>query len=362
MSQWFSPALFGAAGSPKSRAYLLAVVLTVLPVAGVADEATNASLVELGEKLFRDEKLSADGKISCQSCHRPELAFTDGLATARGAHGRLGTRNTPSLLNVASHPPFFWDGRRPTLESQSTEPFLTPEEHGIADERGLLDLVRRDESYGELVRRAYGKALEKLNIADVRSALVGFMKSLIAFDSPFDRFLAGEVQALSVEQRRGLQLFEGRARCSQCHQLSKPAPLLTDNQFHALGADVSSHARLAELSREVMRSRDDRLPISARPDIAALGRFVVTKNPRDIGKFKTPSLRNVAVTGPYMHDGSVATLREAVEREIYYRSQADGAPAIFTPDEKNDIVTFLTSLTGEQYRSRRTADWETRAK
>lgn len=274
-------------------------------------DASNA-LIRLGEKLFFDRRLSGDGTISCASCHQPDKAFTDGRVLAEGIGGKRGTRNTPSILDAALSTTQFWDGRRATLEDQVIDPFVNPNEHGLANHASVLSRIREDASYERDFGAAFSIEGGRLSMEHVRKALAAYIRSLNISDSAFDRFEYGaDKSALSDSARRGLELFRGRAQCSSCHTIGKTDAVLSDGRFHAAGVETARiAARLPELTARVVRTSGDQLDglITTDPDVAALGRFVVTRDPRDIGAFRTPSLRNVAQTAPYMHDGGIATL------------------------------------------------------
>ncbi|HEX6899934.1 MAG TPA: cytochrome c peroxidase [Thermoanaerobaculia bacterium] len=313
------------------------------------DNPQTPEKVALGRALFEDKRLSADGQVSCATCHQAERAFTDGRSVAQGVRKQDGTRNAPTLLNSAYLTSMFWDGRRVTLEEQAGDPLVNPVEHGLADHGEVLARVRTDAAHAAGFRKTFGVAPEAIRMEHVAKALAAFQRTLVAGDSPFDRYrYGGDPTALSDAQVRGLGLFEGRARCAACHTIGEESALLTDNAFHTLGIGRTNAqpgladraTRLALLSA----SERDRSIISD-PEVAALGRFAVTLKPLDIGRFRTPTLRNVALTGPYMHDGSVPTLGEAVERELYYRGLESGRPLILTPLEKADLVAFLEALT-----------------
>ena len=306
--------------------------------------------IALGKKLFFDTRLSADGAVSCASCHQPERAFTDGLPLARGLSGRTGTRNTPSLINVAFNRFQFWDGRQPDLETQAIEPFFNLREHGLPDEHVLLNIVRRDRGYAAAFRAAFQGSPDAIGIEQIARALASFERTLVAGNSSFDRYeFAHETSALTAGAVRGLALFRGSARCATCHTIGTESALFSDDQFHSVSNGLRPLGpRLAALASGVVRDREGGTAIDQRilsdGEVAQLGRFLVTLNPVDIGKFRTPSLRNVASTAPYMHDGSVATLAEAVELELYYRGVEAGHPLILTPHEKDDLVEFLNAL------------------
>lgn len=318
-------------------------------IAVPADDPLTPAKVTLGRMVFFDKRLSGDNTISCASCHVPEKGYTDGLPLALGIGGRLGSRKTPSLLNVGLSTSAFWDGRRPSLEAQALDPLFNPREHGLTDRATLIQLLRGDPVYRGAFRRAFGTEADAITLEHLGQAVASFERTLWAAGSPFDRYeYAGDRLALSAAAQRGLTLFRGRAQCAVCHTLGEGSASFSDEQFHSLGVGFGKIApRLGQIATRVANSPPDVLDklILSDADIAELGRFNVTKQPADIGKFKTPSLRNVAVTGPYMHDGSVRTLDEAVDAEVYYRSVEANHPLILSPAEKSDLVEFLKSLT-----------------
>jgi cytochrome c peroxidase len=302
--------------------------------------------------LFEDRHLSADGQISCATCHQTDRAFSDGQPVARGIGGQLGSRNTPALVNASFSTTFSWEGRRTSLDDQVLDPFFNSREHGIASGQVLLDLLAGETGLVGDFQRTFREKAEVLSLEHVALALACFVRSLVGDDSAFDRFMyKGEHAALTDAQRRGLKLFRGRGQCASCHLIGDKEAPLTDGQFHArhLEAGLRRHLpSLVPLVRATPREQLGEL-IASRPDIAALGRFLVTLDPGDIGRFRTPSLRNVALTGPYMHDGSVPTLARAVEREIYYPDAEVARSVSLTPSETDDLVAFLESLTSTKY-------------
>lgn len=310
-----------------------------------------AAFAELGRRLFTDTRLSANGMMSCATCHIPEKHFTDGRPTARGRDGRSLTRHTPSLLNVRYLNSLFWDGRASDLAAQARTPLLGRAEHGLT-ERTAAELVRSDDYYAATFPRLTGVKRNSLSIRDIALALSAYERTLLAADSAFDRSQFGHDRtAMTPAARRGFELFRGRAKCASCHSSDENSALFTDQEFHAspLPLPESAVSQLGELTAKVeaLRTRGyiDELNalISTDRDIAALGRFTVTLDPRDIGSFKTPSLRNVALTGPYMHDGSVASLPQAIEIELYSRSPGN-YPIVLTEDEREDLLQFLLAL------------------
>ncbi|MEX0702352.1 MAG: cytochrome c peroxidase [Planctomycetales bacterium] len=274
--------------------------------------------VALGKQLFFDPRLSGDDAMSCATCHLPEKGLADGRPHGVGRKEKPLARNTPGLWNVGFHASFFWDGRAATLEQQALAPIESPEEMNQD-----LDELERElnavPGYARQFREVFGTAATREGTA---RALAAFERTLVAGPSPFDRYLAGEEQALSAEARRGLELFRGEAGCVRCHR----GPLLSDGKFYRVGAGF----------------RD-------------AGRGGVTGKKEDRFAFRTPSLRNVAETAPYMHDGSRETLTEVVT--FYFRevpaAAPDGLPLDVDPllgqsfSDIAAVVAFLESLTGE---------------
>jgi cytochrome c peroxidase len=324
-----------------------------------ATRSQSATLTELGRTLFFDVRFSQDGKVSCASCHQLEKAFTDGRVVAQGVHDKQGTRNTPSLRNATYTQAKFWDGRRADLDSQVLDPFINAQEHGLRDHAELLQKLHESTDYNKLWQRAFGSVVSSAELTDLTQALSAYVRSLKQTNTRLDRYLfRRNGTALNLNERRGLELFRGRAQCTTCHLIGKAEAPLTDGDYHSLALGFERLTpqlpRLIKTVAATPRQDIDRL-ISADAEVAALGRFVVTLRPADIGKFKTPSLRNVADTAPYMHDGSIATLEEAVEREIYYRGKTLGRPVMLSLAERADLLAFLKALTEtptEQQQSR----------
>lgn len=328
------------------------------PVSAPIDNAQSPDKIALGKRIFSDKRFSADGSISCASCHLPDKAFTDGKVVAEGLRKQKSTRNSPTLLNTAYFTSQFWDGRRASLEDQAKDPFVNATEHGLPNHDALLAVVRGDIKYIGQFKRVFGIDANEITIDHVTKAIAAFERTLVAGNSPFDRFLyANERDALSPAAQRGLELFRGRAGCVTCHSIEKNFALFTDNKFHSAGVGFERiQSRLAEITTRFMKAKGEATAqltssnsvdaaVLSDADISELGRFVVTSDPTDIGKFKTPTLRNVALTAPYMHDGSVTTLREVIDIELYVRGTEANRPVILTPAEKNDLVEFLSALT-----------------
>ncbi|HZT02530.1 MAG TPA: cytochrome c peroxidase [Steroidobacteraceae bacterium] len=317
-------------------------------------KSSDQRVIELGRQLFSDPRLSADGKVSCSRCHVPRLAFSDGRPLALGRDDVIETRNTPSLLNAVYLDALFWDGRRASLESQALAPLTNPAEHAFRSQSELVAVIRRSPSYLRAFQGAFRVSAAGIDAKLVTRALAAYERTLLAGDSAFDRYLYGhDSGALSPAAVRGLSLFRGRAGCSSCHAIGSSYALLTDGQYHVspMGLSEGVTKSLGQLTREISEStkagnhRKIEHLIATDPNVAALGRFVVTLNPRDIGTFRTPSLRNVSLTAPYMHDGSIATLSQAVDEELYRRGRVLKYPIPLTVNERHDLVAFLDSLT-----------------
>jgi len=305
--------------------------------------------IEIGKQLFFDKRLSKNGTISCATCHAPEKAFSDGLPVAKGIDGKLGVRNTPSLFNVRFNTSQFWDGRRESLEQQARDPLLNPSEHGFDTEKDVLNAVRRIPAYQNLFISASGNQDHEITMQDLTSALAAFERTLVSGRTPFDRYYFDkDDQALSESAKRGYRLFAGAARCVECHQIGTQEALFTDQQFHGIQFALQKiRSNVGSMATQIARmSPDERSKVAVLDkDFAALGRFIVTTDPKDIGSFKTPSLRNVAVTAPYMHDGSVPSLKQAVAQEVRYRQRRSSDVFILTIEESSDLVSFLEALT-----------------
>jgi cytochrome c peroxidase len=310
--------------------------------------------VALGKRLFFETRLSVDGKVSCSTCHDPDRAFTDGKQVAEGVRGQRGTRNSPTLLNVIFNTGQFWDGRVDSLEDQATLPLINPVEMG---NRSVDDVVKRLSSspdYNAEFETAFGGRVTQARLA---LALASFERTLVSGDSPLDRYMAGDQRALSDDARRGLAIFRGKGRCGRCHSFSEQAPFFTDFAFHNTGVAANNPA-FAELARKVFEISDKPGAPSVidslghEPGGQELGRVLVTHHPFDIGSYKTPSLRNIALTAPYFHDGSARTLADVVK---FYNGggqaniNRDGEldPLSLTAEEQRQLVTFLEALTGD---------------
>ena len=294
--------------------------LAALPPPSFPTTPARLAKVRLGHDLFFDTRLSIDQSLSCATCHSPQHAFADGRRLPAGFRGKTLRRHSPTVLNAAYTVAQFWDGRASGIEAQATMPIMSNDEMNMGTEDLVVSRLEEDARYAAQFRQIYGG---RPNLKLIGDAIAAFEQTLVTPDSPFDRYARGERTALHDQQKRGLILFVGKAACSQCHT----GPNFTDGAFHNLGVDPAPDA-----------PRDE-------------GRYEVTKNPADRGAFKTPTLRNVALTAPYFHDGSLSTLEEVVD---FYNRGGGAHPGksdrIFqlelTVDEKQDLVAFLRSLTG----------------
>jgi cytochrome c peroxidase len=300
------------------------------PVPIPKDNPPTAETIALGRRLFYDKRLSKDNTLACASCHEPNAYFTDDRQVSKGVGGQLGVRNAPTLLNVAYQPFQFWDGRALTLEDQAASPMINPVEMNQAHKVSVSKL-RRDPVYHSMFRAAFGT--EDVTLSRIEKALASFERTLLSGDSAFDRFqYGGQKDALTPQQVRGLAVFINPAKgnCAACHTINAQYALFTDGKFHNLGEGVEEDG---------VTFKD-------------LGRYHQTGIETDRGAFKTPTLRNVAKTAPYMHDGSLKTLKEVVD---FYAGQGNSNPNLdkeiqsihLTGQDREDLVAFLNSLTGD---------------
>jgi cytochrome c peroxidase len=313
-----------------------------------------AAKVELGRKLFFDPRLSADGKVSCSTCHDPKLAFTDGKAVAEGVAGRLGVRNSPSLFNAVFNVQQFWDGRTDTLEQQAAEPLVNPLEMGNASHDEVVARLRSLSEYRAEFQSVFAS---EITIEGFSQAIAAYERTLLSGDSPLDRFLAGAEGAIGAEARRGFAVFRGRGRCARCHSFSEQRPFFTDFAYHNTGVaaihpDFERLARRATAAAETDQAKSiiDRLGREAGGQ--ELGRILISYQLFDVGSYRTPSLRNVGVTAPYFHNGSARTLADVVkfyDQGGRHNLNIDEElhPLGLTEDEQRDLVRFLESLTGQ---------------
>lgn len=277
------------------------------PVQHPQDNPFSEAKVALGARLFDDPKLSKSGQIACASCHARELGFADGVRTSFGHDRQRGRRNAQGLFAVAWVKPLFWDGRSPDLEDQALHPLIDPKEMAAGDLIEVEQRVAGDPSYAAGFAAAFGD--EQVTVRRISMALATFQRSLRPRGGRFERFMKGDSRALNDQQLKGLHLFRTRGGCANCHN----GPLLTDMKFHNLGLHFYGR------------------------ELQDLGRYEVTKAPEDVGRFRTPSLRGVGQTGPYMHNGLFPSLEAAVN---FYT--AGGARPRPREDQKEDPLFPMT--------------------
>lgn len=286
------------------------------------DNPTTAEKVELGKQLYFDKRLSADNSVSCASCHDPAKGWSNGEATAAGIDGLRGGRSAPTVLNTAYQQFQFWDGRAGSLEEQALGPIANPIEMNLPVEEAVKRIAAI-EGYARQFQQVFGEPVNQDNLA---KAIAAFERTVLSGNAPYDRFKAGDEDALSAEAQKGMKLFFGKARCSSCHSGAN----FTDNGFHNIGVSFDKD------------ERDD-------------GREVISKLEGDRGAFKTPTLRDIARSAPYMHDGSLATLEDVVE---YYNKggtpndylDEEIFPLKLSDEQKKALVTFLTEgLASDDY-------------
>lgn len=313
----------------KTIAAIFLFALTGLLISSYTNTPPINTKAALGQKLFNDKILSKDRSISCASCHIPEFGFSDTLAFSKGIEGRATTRNTPSVLNMKNRPYFFWDGRAKSLEQQALMPIAHPDEMGLPIKEAVARL-NADASYRQLFLRIF-KTLPNSN--NLGAAFAAFERTLETDSSRFDAYI-DDVVAFTPSEERGRKLFiSEKTKCFDCHR----GPDFTDDQFKNIGL-FDGYA------------------------LNDSGRYLISRKKEDLGKFKTPGLRNIALTAPYMHNGMFQTLEEVID---YYNNPGAfvlnpvnmdttmGVPIGLTKQEKTDLVAFLKTLTDKRFQKQR---------
>ena len=316
------------------------------------DNIANDARIALGRKLYFDTRLSKDGTVSCATCHDVSRGFTDRRGTSEGIGDKLGQRNAPTTMNALFFSTQFWDGRAPSLEEQAKLPIVNPIEMGMPNGQAVTDAIKNDGDYKVMFQAAYNRPP---SYDDVGKAIAAFERTLVFLDTPFDAFQGGDAKAISTDAIAGWVLYNGKARCNACHQISSGSPIGTDNRFHNIGVaakhkDFEGLAKKAALALAKDNTKEAQDRFALETDLAELGRFVVTKNRNDIGSFKTQQVRNVGITAPYMHDGSMATLWDVIDH--YNKGGEPNAfldggiePLALTDKEVDQLVAFLFTLT-----------------
>ncbi|MEN8136210.1 MAG: cytochrome c peroxidase [Thermodesulfobacteriota bacterium] len=350
-------------GKPADlQAVLKSPPLGLPPVSIPKDNPITFEKIQLGRKLFFDRRLSLNGTMSCAMCHIPEQGFTNNeLATAVGIEGRTVRRNAPTLYNVAYFANIFHDGREKRLEYQVWLPMLAVNEMANPSIGWVVEIIQQLSDYEGLFEAAFngrGPGVETIGMA-----IASYERTLISGNSTFDRwYYGGEEKALDESAKRGFRLFTGKGQCSLCHRVNDNYSLFTDDDFHntgigwyeSVGEEPASYP--VQLSPGVVVQMPAKVIESVEePKPGDIGRYEVTLDPADRWSYKTPSLRNVELTAPYMHNGKLNTLREVVD---FYAKGGVANPYLdplitpkgFTNREKVDLVSFLKSITGDNIR------------
>ena len=310
-----------------------------------ADNPMSEEKVELGKMLYFDPRLSGDSSISCSKCHDPETGFTEESQLSTAYPGTKHWRSTPTILNAAYHDFLFWDGRAGSLEEQALGPIQAP----IEMNQNLAHLEAKLSQIPEYVKRFKDVFGEKPNRDDLAKAIAAFERTIVSTNVPLDNYLKGDKSAMTEQQVSGMKVFEGKAGCIQCHN----GALLSDKSFHVTGVP-EVEALQDESDRILTRhffARDSGVEDYESVD-SDFGRFFNSNNEKEKGAFKTPSLREITETSPYMHNGAFMTLEEVVD--FYDKGAGDSPnkdemlkPLNLTDQEKKDLIAFLEALTGD---------------
>ncbi|MGB7731448.1 MAG: cytochrome c peroxidase [Candidatus Acidiferrum sp.] len=319
-----------SAVTPVGKPVQIKTPLGLPPVPIPADNPPTEDTIALGRRLYYDPALSVDSTISCASCHAPQFAFSDNRPVSEGVGQKTGTRHAPTVINSAYYTLQFWDGRAPSLEEQAKGPIANPVEMAHSLD-GVVNRLQANPQYQDLFKKAWGT--NQITIDMVAKSIASFERTVIAGDSPFDRFYYGhDSKAMSPEAQRGLKIFISakKGNCAVCHTIGSDYSLFTDNKFHNLGVGADTRGELNDL-----------------------GRYAITKADADMGCFKTPSLRNLANRGRYMHDGSFPSVKDAL---AHYIGGGNWNPHLdkeihsldrLSFDERDDLLEFLDALNGK---------------
>jgi cytochrome c peroxidase len=316
------------AADQVARSSAVTAPLGLPPVPVPPDNPLTPEKIALGRRLYYDPLLSVDKSVACATCHHPNYGFSDGKPVSNGFQQKTGKRNSPTVFNSAYFETQFWDGRAPSLEKQAEGPVQNPVEmaHTL---NGVEDRLNADSSYRDAFAKVFGPG--RITYDMVSKAITSFERTVISANSPFDRWKYGhDEKAISASAKRGFLVFTSpkKGNCAVCHLVGKDYALFTDNKFHNIG-----------VGSDMDGIKDE-------------GRFAITKDQTHRGAFKTPSLRNIALTAPYMHDGSLKTLKDVID---YYigggnsNAQLDKNIHVLdflSGEERADLLAFLRSLTG----------------
>lgn len=311
----------------KSSHFLIPIILLTISCTETKTEKIIVTEEQLGEALYFDPILSRDSTISCASCHKPEFAFADNTPVSVGIYHQKGTRNTPSSMNQSNRNAYFWDGRAETLEEQALGPIENPVEMDLPVSLAIRRLLR-SEKYKTAFAAVYGK---QPSLKLLAQALSGFEKTLETNNTAFDKYMNESDTTLFTESaKRGLELFNGKAKCFDCH----------------FGVDFSGNDNYKNIGLYNGKELNDK------------GRYEITKKLKDLGAFKTPGLRNIAQTAPYMHNGMFKTLNDVMEhyntpdkfvKGAINRDTSMNKPLNLSKNEKEDLINFMLSLSDERF-------------
>ncbi|MGH8670799.1 MAG: cytochrome-c peroxidase [Burkholderiales bacterium] len=343
----------------SERPLTIKAPLGLPPLKVPSDNPLTRAKVELGRKLFMDRRLSHNDTLSCAMCHVPEQGFAfNELRTAVGIEGRSMNRNAPTLFNVAYMVPLFHDGREFTLENQVWGPILTRNEMAMPSIGYVIDKIKKLADYKGYFERAFDG--RRPTVDNIGQAIAAYERTVLSGNSRFDRWYYGkQADALSAEEKLGFAVFSGKAGCTSCHVVNETYAIFSDNRFHNTGIGweasmgKSSAKQKVQLAPgvfvDVERSIIDSFSEAPQNDV---GRYAVTRDPDDRWKYKTPSLRNLSLTAPYMHDGSLDSIEDVIR--FYDKGGIDNplkdpklAALKLTPEEQKALAAFLRSLTGD---------------
>ena len=346
---------------------LAAPPLGLPPVPIPANNPQTPEKIKLGEKLFDDKRFSSTGEVACATCHDKKKTFTDSpRKVSEGIKKLTGTRNAPTVVNAAYGTSMFWDGRSPDLEDQAMHPFTNPVEMGLKDHEPILKIVRSDPAYVAAFKQVFGKTGNDITRKEVLQAIAAFERTLVSGDSPFDRwYFGGDQKAMTPKQIRGFAVFVDQGRCVSCHVVEQTQALFTDNRFHNIGVGINAIQKdvpplVASYVKAKRGGADVDVTVLSDPKASELGRFAVNEQFDGLGGFKTPTLRNIANTAPYMHDGSLKTLIDVVKHYnnggVTKKNDRPNdflsggiRPLDLTPAQEKDLVAFMEALTSPQY-------------
>lgn len=353
--------------SPFMTAALFCAPLGLPDLTIPKDNPQTQAKILLGEILYNDARFSADGKVSCGTCHDRSKAFTDHLSVSKGFQDREGTRNAPTVINAAYFNTQFWDGRSPSLEDQAKQPPINPVEGGLHSHKEMEEIVQKDAYYKNAFKDVFGTKPNEISIDHIAKAIASFERTIISGDSAFDNYhYGGKEDAMTQQQKRGFDVFLNQGRCVSCHTLNGSYALFTDNRFHNIGVGVKrlggEEERVASaFLKSQKQGKDLDVEVLSNKESSELGRFAVTNDITDMGAFKTSTLRNIEKTFPYMHDGSLPTLETVV---IFYNEGGrltpqdpeskflDGGirPLNLSEQQQQDLVAFLKALTSPKFK------------